>query len=87
MVVVSDAEALVRMIELGYKPYYHRAAKRWYLRRGSERHIIARELEPLAKRIAEELEMRKSLEEVRRREMLEEAVRLRAGGLPLQGVM
>lgn len=87
MVVVRDAETLLRMVELGYKPYYHRAVKRWYLRRGSERHIIARELEPLAKRVAEELEMKKSLEEGRRKEMIEEAVRLRAEGLPLQEVV
>ena len=87
MVVVRDAETLMRMVGLGYKPYYHRAVRRWYLRRSSERHIIARELEPLAKRIAEELEMGKSLGEGRRRELFEEAVRLRAKGLPLREVV
>ena len=54
---------------------------------GSGRHIIAREQGPLAKLIAEESEMRKPLYEVKRRKTLEEAVRLRAKGLPLQEVM
>lgn len=68
----------MKMVELSYKPYYHSAVKRWYPSKGDERHIIASGLEPLAKRIAKELEMRKFLEESKRREMLEEAVRLRA---------
>ena len=87
MVAVGDAETLMKMVELGYKPYYHSGVRRWYLRRGSERHIIARELEPLARRIAEGLKRKKSLEEIRRREMLEEAVRLRAKGLALHEVV
>ena len=54
---------------------------------GGGRHIIAGGDGPLVKRIAEEPEMRKPLDEVRRRETLEEAVRLRAKGLPPQGVI
>jgi len=34
------------------KPYFHRAANRWYLRRGSRREIMSRDLEPIAKEIA-----------------------------------
>lgn len=60
MVVVKSREELEKYIMMGYRPYYHKAVKRWYLRKGRERHIIARELELLAKKYAEELEARKN---------------------------
>ena len=84
MVVVKSEDELRKFIEMGYKPYYHKTVKRWYLRKGSERHIIAKELEPLAKQYAKELELGKALEKERRREKLEEAIRLRSKGAPIQ---
>ena len=87
MVVVKSREELEKYIMMGYKPYYHKAVARWYLRKGRERHIIARELELLAKKYAEELESRKKQEVEMRRKRLEEAVKLRSRGAPMQEVV
>jgi hypothetical protein len=55
VVAIKSREEMMRFIREGFKPYYHKTAKRWYLRRGQERHIIARELEADAESIAMEL--------------------------------
>jgi transposase-like protein len=55
VVTVKNKEEMMRFIKEGFKPYYHKTVKRWYLRRGQQRHIIARELEAEAESIAMEL--------------------------------
>jgi hypothetical protein len=35
VVTVKSREEMMRFIREGFKPYYHKTAKRWYLRRGS----------------------------------------------------
>jgi hypothetical protein len=55
VVTVKSREEMMMFIREGFKPYYHKTVKRWYLRRGQQRHIIARELETDAESIAMEL--------------------------------
>jgi hypothetical protein len=55
VVTIKSKEEMMRFIKEGFKPYYHKTVKRWYLRRGQQRHIIARELEAEAESIAMEL--------------------------------
>jgi DNA-binding phage protein len=87
MVVVKNEDVLRKLIEMGYKPYYHKGVGRWYLRKGKERHIIAKELEPLAEKYAKEYELKRMVEEEERRRRLEEAIELRARGAPLSEVI
>ncbi|MDI6814180.1 MAG: hypothetical protein QMD10_11680, partial [Desulfitobacteriaceae bacterium] len=37
----------------GWRPYFHKTQRRWYIRKGDERRIVARELEDECKRIVE----------------------------------
>jgi len=66
---------------MSYKPYHHKAInKKRYLRKNSERHVIDKELKSLAKQYAKELGLKYILEEEKRREELEETIRLRFKG-------
>jgi hypothetical protein len=53
--VIRTEEQLWEYVKNGYKPYLMKSVNRWYLRRGRERHIIDRSLEPLAKSIRERM--------------------------------
>jgi hypothetical protein len=53
--VIRAEEQLWEYARKGYKPYLMKSVNRWYLRRGSERHIIDRRLEPLAQSIREKM--------------------------------
>jgi hypothetical protein len=53
--VIGSEEQLWEYVKNGYKPYLMKSVNRWYLRRGRERHIIARSLEPLAQSIREKM--------------------------------
>jgi hypothetical protein len=53
--VIRAKEQLWEYVRKGYKPYLMKSVNRWYLRRGSERHIIDRRLEPLAQLIREKM--------------------------------
>lgn len=53
MAAVDSADALRRLVSEGWRPYFHKAQRRWYLRKGDERRIVARELEEECKRIVE----------------------------------
>jgi predicted transcriptional regulator len=55
MTVIRTEEQLWEYVKNGYKPYLMKSVNRWYLRRGRERHIIDRSLEPLAKSIRERM--------------------------------
>jgi len=55
MVVVRSEEEFRRYLEMGYKPYLMKSQNRWYMRRGQDRPIIARELEWLALKTYNEL--------------------------------
>jgi hypothetical protein len=55
MVVIRTEEQMYEYIRNGYKPYLMKSVNRWYLRRGRERHIIDRKLEPLARAIEREM--------------------------------
>jgi hypothetical protein len=39
---IKSREEMMKFIREGFKLYYHKIVKRWYLRRGQQRHIIAR---------------------------------------------
>jgi hypothetical protein len=53
--VIRTEEELWEYVKNGYKPYLMKSVNRWYLRRGRERHIIVRSLEPLAQSIREKM--------------------------------
>ncbi|AFL66578.1 hypothetical protein [Desulfurococcus amylolyticus] len=55
--VVDSVEKLRELLSRGWKPYYHKAVKRWYLRppSGPERVVVDRVLEPLVEKIYEEI--------------------------------
>jgi hypothetical protein len=55
LTVIGAEEQLWEYVRKGYKPYLVKSVNRWYLRRGSERHIINRRLEPLARLIREKM--------------------------------
>ena len=55
LTVIRAEEQLWEYVRKGYKPYLVKSVNRWYLRRGSERHIINRRLEPLAQLIREKM--------------------------------
>jgi len=44
LTVIRTEEQLWEYVRKGYKPYLMKSVNRWYLRRGSERHIIDRRL-------------------------------------------
>lgn len=46
-----DETLLKQRLREGWKPYYHKTAKRWYLRKGQKRKIIPPELESLASKM------------------------------------
>jgi hypothetical protein len=37
MVAVKSEDESKELIEMGYKPYYHRCVGKWYLKRGRRR--------------------------------------------------
>jgi hypothetical protein len=45
MVVIRTEEELCNFIKEGYKPYFMKSVKRWYLRKGKDRPIVSKELE------------------------------------------
>lgn len=53
--MIRTEEELWEYVKNGYKPYLMKSVNRWYLRRGRERHIIVRSLEPLAQSIREKM--------------------------------
>jgi predicted DNA-binding transcriptional regulator AlpA len=53
--VIKTEEQLYEYVRNGYKPYLMKSVNRWYLRRGRERHVIDRRLEPLAQSIREKM--------------------------------
>jgi hypothetical protein len=53
--VIRTEEQLWEYVRKGYKPYLMKSVNRWYLKRGSKRHIIDRRLEPLAQSIREKI--------------------------------
>jgi predicted transcriptional regulator len=53
--VIRTEKQLYEYVENGYKPYLMKSVNRWYLRRGRERHIIDRSLEPLAQSIRKKM--------------------------------
>jgi hypothetical protein len=55
LTVIGTEEQLWAYVRKGYKHYLMKSVNRWYLRRGSERHIIDRRLEPLSKSIREKM--------------------------------
>jgi len=55
MTVIRTEKQLYEYVRNGYKPYLMKSVNRWYLRRGRERHIIVRSLEPLAQSIREKM--------------------------------
>jgi hypothetical protein len=76
VVTVKNKEEMMMFIKEGFKPYYHKTVKRWYLRRGQQRHIIARELEADAESIA--MELKPKLHRVPNYKVAE-AVKMRVG--------
>lgn len=81
MVVVKTEEEFWSYVERGYTPYLMRSQNRWYVRRGQRRHIIARKLEELARRVAAELTAKRGppiragvIQEMRRRRALVEGI-------------
>ena len=75
---------MMRFIREGFKPYYHKMVKRWYLRRGQERHIIARELEADAESIA--MELKPTLRRVPDYKVAE-AVKMRVEDAPVPAIV
>ena len=55
MTVIRTKKQLYEYVKNGYKPYLMKSVNRWYLRRGRERHIIDRKLEPLVQSIREKM--------------------------------
>lgn len=53
--MIRTEEQLWEYVRKGYKPYLMKSVNRWYLKRGSKRHIIDRRLEPLAQSIREKI--------------------------------
>ena len=84
MVAIKSREELMRFIREGFKPYYHKTVKRWYLRRGQQRHIIARELEADAESIA--MELKPTLRRVPDYKVAE-AVKMRVEGVSVSAIV
>lgn len=49
---VTSVEELNRLVGEGWTPYYHKAVRRWYLRRGKDVRIIGAQLEPYVEDLA-----------------------------------
>jgi AAA+ ATPase superfamily predicted ATPase len=86
--VVRSLKELLRLVRDGYKPYYHRGVRRWYLRKeGNKRLLIGKELEGAAEEIHLKLKELRSEERALRDELIKEAIRLRAYGLTIAEVV
>jgi DNA-binding NtrC family response regulator len=85
--VVRRVDELLKFVRDGYKPYYHRGVRRWYLRKGAERLLIDKELEGAAEEIHLKLKELRSEERTLRDELIREAIRLRAYGLTIAEVV
>jgi hypothetical protein len=83
VVVVRTREQLYKLVREGYKPYFYRAVRRWYLRKGRERLLIDRSLEADAEAIARAMGPQRGVSE----ERANEAVEMKAGGLPVNTVV
>jgi hypothetical protein len=81
--VVKSREELYALLGRGFKPYWHKAVRRWYLRRGQVRHIIDRGLEAEVEAIAQRLGPPRRVSMGR----VAEAIRMRAEGLPIPAVI
>jgi hypothetical protein len=84
VVAIKSREEMMRFIREGFKPYYHKAVRRWYLRRGQQRHIIARELEADAESIA--MELKPTLHRVPDYKVAE-AMKMRVEGSPVPAIV
>jgi len=84
VVAIKSREEMMMFIREGFKPYYHKTVKRWYLRRGQQRHIIARELETDAESIA--MELKPTLHRVPDYKVAE-AVKMRVEGAPVPAIV
>jgi hypothetical protein len=85
--VVRSFEEFLKFVRDGYKPYYHRGVCRWYLRRGSKRILIDKELEVIAEEIHLKFKELRSKERMLRDELIREAIKLRANGLTITEVI
>jgi DNA-binding phage protein len=83
VVVVRTREQLYQLVQGGYKPYFHRAVRRWYLRKGRERILVDRSLEADAEAIARAISPQREVSE----ERVIEAVEMRARDLPVSTVV
>jgi len=83
VVVVRSREQLYEFIGRGYKPYFHSGVKRWYLRKGQERHLIDRSLEAEAEAIARAMGPQRRVPE----ERVAEAIEMRAKELPVSTIV
>jgi hypothetical protein len=83
VVVVRTREQLYQLVREGYKPYFHRAVRRWYLRKGRERLLVDRNLEADAEAIARAMGPQRGVSG----ERAIEAVEMGAGGLPVGTVV
>jgi DNA invertase Pin-like site-specific DNA recombinase len=85
--VVRSLGELLKFVRDGYKPYYHRGVCRWYLRKGSKRLLIDKELEGVAEEIHLKFKELRSEERMLRDELIKEAIELRASGLTITEVI
>jgi len=85
--VVRRVDELLDLVLKGYKPYYHRGVSRWYLRKGSKRLLIDKELEGVAEEIYLKFKELRSEERMLRDELIKEAIKLRANGLTITEVI
>ncbi len=84
MVTVKTKEELDALVRQGFKPYYHKGVRRWYLRKGQTRHIIDRSLESEAKALAEKFEVAKrKIPEYR----VAQAIKMRLEGIPVSAIV
>jgi hypothetical protein len=79
VVVVKSREQLYELVQRGYKPYFHKAVKRWYLRKGQERLLINRSLEAEAEALARSVVPQRSVPE-----NVAKTVGMGTGGLPVR---
>jgi hypothetical protein len=79
VVVVRTREQLYQLVQGGYKPYFHRTVRRWYLRKGRERLLIDRSLEAEAEALAKSVGPQRSVPE-----NVAKTVGMGAGGLPVR---
>jgi hypothetical protein len=84
LVTVKTREELEVLVSQGFKPYYHKGVRRWYLRKGRTRHIIDRGLESEAKAIAEKLETTKHKIPDHK---VAQAIKMRLEGMPVSAIV